>query len=388
MEEEKQPYKILVVDDEPDLEPLVLQRMRRAIRRGRYQFVFAGNGVEALELLRQDEDIDMVISDINMPQMDGLTLLQQIPDVDPDIRAVIVSAYGDMENIRTAMNRGAFDFVTKPIDFKDLQVTIDRTLRHLEEWREVLKSRDQLVALQNELSIASKIQQSILPTEFPEDPAYHVFASMEPARNVGGDFYDIVQLERGRIGLAIADVSDKGVPAALFMMSSRTLLKGAAISFQNPGAVLSEVNNLLQEDNDASMFVTVLYAVFNPASGEFSYANGGHNPPLLVKADGSSSLLPLTGGIALGVAPNIDYSSQSVTLAPGESVVMYTDGITEAINTQGEEFGVERLGEVAAQIGGQDAQAANLAILQAVKEFAGDAPQFDDITSFVLRYGE
>ena len=118
----KPPYKILVVDDEPDLEPLMLQRMRRNIRRGQYTFVFARNGVQALDRLHEEDDIDMVVSDINMPEMDGLTLLQQIPKVDPNIRSIIVSAYGDMENIRTAMNRGAFDFVTKPIDFRDLRV--------------------------------------------------------------------------------------------------------------------------------------------------------------------------------------------------------------------------------------------------------------------------
>ena len=151
----KKPYRILVVDDEPDLEPLILQRMRRKIRSGSYSFEFAHNGVEALEMLNLHQDIDMVVSDINMPQMDGLTLLEQIPKVDPDIRSIIISAYGDMKNIRTAMNRGAFDFVTKPLDFEDLQVTIDRTLRHLEEWREALASRDKLVALQNELDVAS-----------------------------------------------------------------------------------------------------------------------------------------------------------------------------------------------------------------------------------------
>ena len=158
------PYKILVVDDEPDLEPLVLQRMRRAIRAGRYKFLFAQNGVEALELLPQHEDIDMVLSDINMPKMDGLALLEQIPKVDPNIRAVIISAYGDMKNIRTAMNRGAFDFVTKPVDFQDLRVTIERTLSHVAEWREALSSRDKLVVLQNELDVGRKMQQSILPT--------------------------------------------------------------------------------------------------------------------------------------------------------------------------------------------------------------------------------
>ena len=288
----RESYKILVVDDEPDLQPLMLQRMRRQIRSGRYSFVFAHNGLEALDLLRQDDDIDMVVSDINMPQMDGLTLLEQIPKVDPNIRSVIISAYGDMKNIRTAMNRGAFDFVTKPLDFNDLRITIDRTLVHLTEWREALASRDQLVALQNELNVASKMQQSILPTVFPSKDDYISFASMEPARNVGGDFYDFMNLEDGKIGLAIADVSDKGVPAALFMMSSRTLLKGAAIGNERPGDTLEEVNNLLCDDNDALMFVTLLYAVYDPDTSELSYANGGHNSPVIVHPNGETTILP------------------------------------------------------------------------------------------------
>ena len=159
----------------------------------------------------------MVLSDINMPQMDGLTLLQQIPKVDPNVRCVIVSAYGNMQNIHTAMNRGAFDFVTKPLDFEDLKVTIDHTLRHLAEWREALAARDKLVALQNELELASTMQQSILPTRFPAGAGFRIFGHMEPARAVGGDFFDIMHLDHGRIGLAIADVSDKDVPAALFI---------------------------------------------------------------------------------------------------------------------------------------------------------------------------
>ena len=382
----KTPYKILVVDDEPDLEPLMLQRMRRPIRSGKYEFIFAGDGLEALQKLRENDDIDMVVSDINMPKMDGLTLLEQIPKIDPDIRAVIVSAYGDMENIRTAMNRGAFDFVTKPIDFKDLQVTIDRTLSHLEEWREVLAARDQLVSLQNELSIASNIQQSILPREFPESPEFAVFGSMEPARNVGGDFFDVIRLDGGKLGLAIADVSDKGVPAALFMMSSRTLLKGTAISYLDPGRVLTEVNGLLHENNDEAMFITVLYAVLDPKSGKLTYANGGHNPPIILKADGSTELLPLTGGIALGVVDEFKFECEIATLAPGDSVVLYTDGVTEAIDSNDEEFGLERLQELCTGQVGKNPHEANVAILQGVKEFVGDTPQFDDITCLTFSY--
>ena len=381
-------YKILVVDDEPDVEPLVLQRMRRDIRSRKYEFVFAHNGVEAVELLNKDEDIDMVISDINMPQMDGLTLLEQISEINPNIRSIIVSAYGDMKNIRTAMNRGAFDFVTKPLDFGDLRVTIERTLRHMEEWREALSSRDKLVALQNELDVASGIQQSILPTVFPSRDDYQIYASMEPARNVGGDFFDVVRLEGNRVGLAIADVSDKGVPAALFMMSSRTWMKGAAISSPEPGTVLGEVNALLHEDNETQMFVTVLYAVYDPETGEFTYASGGHDAPLLVHSDGSSELLPLTGGIALGIVSDLAYGQNSVVLDHGDTLVLYTDGVTEAMNGEGEQFGIERLRKVFSNRAPKDANEAAHKIFEAVSTFADGAAQSDDITCLTLRRSE
>ena len=382
------PAKILVVDDEPDLEHLVRQRMRREVRAGRYAFVFAQNGVEALERLNEDQGIDMVLTDINMPKMDGLTLLEQIPKIDPDIRCVIVSAYGDMQNIRMAMNRGAFDFVTKPIDFQDLRVTIERTLQQLTLWREAVASRDKLVVLENELHVARQMQQSILPTSFPESAGCQVFGNMEPAREVGGDFFDVIGLENSRLGLAIADVSDKGVPAALFMMSSRTLLKGAAIGDPNPDRVLSEVNRLLEQDNEAALFVTMFYAVFDPVSGQLVYANGGHNPPLIVHADGHSTVLPLTDGIALGVMPGVVYKQKAVTLSPGDVLVLYTDGVTEAMNDKDEEFGLERLRQVLIDAPLQDVREANRAVFQAVQAFAGERPQFDDITCLTLRHRE
>ncbi len=382
------PFRILVVDDEPDLEPLMLQRMRRSIRQGEYSFAFAHNGVEALDVLGKDPSIDMVLSDINMPQMDGLTLLDQIPRVSPDIRCVIVSAYGDMKNIRVAMNRGAFDFVTKPIDFEDLKLTIDRTMRHLEEWRAALASRDKLVSLQNELDVASKMQRSILPMEFPRSSEYELSARMQAARNVGGDFYDVMNLDKDRIGLAIADVSDKGVPAALFMMSCRTLLKGSAIGRGAPGVVLNEVNDLLQESNDAAMFVTALYAVYDPSTGVLTYANGGHNTPLVVHPDGTSDALPLTDGIALAVVPGYEYKQTSITLSPGDAIVLYTDGVTEAMNERDEEFGMERLVELFATTPPTDTEEAIDAVFQAVNDFAGEAPQSDDITCLIFRRSE
>ena len=388
MAEESGPYRILVVDDEPDLEPLVLQRMRRAIRSGRYQFVFAQNGVEALETLNQDDEIDMVLSDINMPQMDGLALLSHIPDVAPDIHAVIISAYGDMKNIRSAMNLGAFDFVTKPVDFEDLRITIERALSNLEAWRAATASRERLVALENELDVASKMQQSILPTEFPHQPGFEIYGSMAPARVVGGDFFDVVYLSDGRIALAVADVSDKGVPAALFMMASRTLLKSAAMGLKSPREVLAEVNDLLYDDNDAMMFVTLFYAVYDPSTGEMTYANGGHNAPLIVHVDGTSTVLPGTNGIALGVMAGMNYDERTISVSQGDTVVFYTDGVTEAVDANGEEFGMERLQQVFTSHPVRDAKEATQAVFDAVNDFAGETAQFDDITCLVFRRSE
>ncbi len=382
----KNTYKLLFVDDEPDLVPLVLQRFRREIRKKNYQFVFAENGVEALNLISTDPEIDMVVSDINMPQMDGLTLLRKIPEVNPDLWAIIVSAYGDMKNIRMAMNEGAFDFVVKPIDFEDLKVTITRTINHIKLWREAQASKKKLIALDQELQIANKMQQSILPSVLPEGPNFKIFGTMTPARNVGGDFFDTVKLPDNKIAISIADVSDKGVPAALFMMSSRTLLKGSAISKSDPTTVLEDVNELLIEDNDAGMFVTLIYGVFNIDTGSFIFANGGHNPPILVNENGNAEYLGMPGGIALGMFPGFIFEDKEITLEKGDQIIFYTDGITEAMNVDGELYGEARLIEFVQETIKAGDKDLVTTLVDSVHEFSKGIPQSDDITCLVIRY--
>ena len=378
--------KILVVDDEPDLELLLRQKFRRKVRKGELTLVFAQNGVEALEQLKIHHDVDMVLSDINMPQMDGLTLLHQLNQLNYDLRAVIVTAYGDMKNIRTAMNRGAFDFVTKPLDFKDLETTISKTLSHLEVMREALRSRDELVALRQELGVAARMQESILPTSFPEDSRYEIHAWMTPAKEVGGDFYDFFKLEDGRIGIVMADVSGKGVPAALFMMVSRTLMKGTAIGENDPAKCLQEVNQLLVESNEESMFVTVFYGSFDPATGVLEYANAGHNLPYVVKANGEVHPIECDSGLVLAVMPGFEFPGGSIQLEPGDAVFFYTDGITEAMDEEGVEFGDDELAAVLEEAAGSNAATFNRKAVEAVQEHAGEAAQSDDITCLTLKY--
>ena len=380
--------KILVVDDEVDLEQLMLQQMRREIRRGHYSFEFAHNGAEALERLREEPDFDIVLSDINMPVMDGLTMLEQIPDVNPNIRAVMVSAYGDMENIRTAMNRGAFDFVTKPIDFGDLKVTVERTVENLMLWREALASRDKLVAVQHELGVAQSMQQNILPQTFPTTENYDVYAHMVAARSVGGDFYDVYDLGNGKLGVVIADVSDKGVPAAMFMMASRTLLKACAFCSVSPSQVLGQVNEMLSENNDAMTFVTLLYGIYDPETKNFTYSNAGHNFPIVVRPGPTVELLESTGGIALGIEGEFPFQEETTTLEPGSMIVLYTDGVSEAESEDGEMFEMERFGQIFKDNSYESAQQATDAVFDAVHDFVGDSPQSDDITCLVLKIPE
>ena len=379
--------KILVVDDEPDLELLLRQKFRRKMRRREIALEFACNGVEALRKLNEQDDIDMVLSDINMPEMDGLTLLSQIDSLDLDLRAVIVTAYGDMENIRTAMNRGAFDFLTKPINFDDLETTIDKTIRHLQVMREALRSRDELVALRQELGVAAQMQDSILPKVFPEHPQYGVYAWMTPAREVGGDFYDFFPVEDDGFAVVVADVSGKGVPAALFMMVSRTLVKGSAVGEREPVKCITEVNQLLCEQNKESMFVTMFYAVLDPASGLLQYVNGGHNLPCLVKPSGEVTWLAGDSGIVLGVIDEFPYRQHSIQLEEGDVVFFYTDGVTEAMDEAGNQFGDDTLLDVLRKAAGADPENMTRQVVDAVHEHAGGAPQSDDLTCLALRYG-
>ena len=382
----KSSTRLLVVDDEEDLELLIRQRFRRHIRQGELDFVFAHNGKEAIEKLAEDPEIRLVLSDINMPVMDGLTLLSQLEEIRPEIRAVIVSAYGDMENIRTAMNRGAFDFVTKPIDFKDLEITIRKTLRHIDTMQNALESRDRLVAITRELEVATQVQMSILPRDHARSDTHEIQGMMIPAREIGGDFYNFFGLDDALIGLIIADVSGKGIPAALFTMVTQTLLKGAVRNFTSPARCLSEVNELLAEDNETCVFVTVFYGILDLRDGTFRYCNGGHNPPRLIRGDSRVETLPTTGNVVLGVFPGHDYVDAEVRLAPGDALFLYTDGITEAQNARNEEFGEERLDEKLSSLDQATAREVVDGVVDAVHLFAEDTPQSDDITCIALRF--
>lgn len=383
----KSPTQVLVVDDEEDLELLVRQKFRRRIRDGDLKFLFAHNGKEALEVLEEHPDVYLVLSDINMPVMDGLTLLSQLADGEQDIQAVIVSAYGDMKNIRTAMNRGAFDFLTKPIDFNDLEATIEKGLKHVQALQSALETRDRLVAVKQELDMARDVQMSLQPKEIPDSETHDIKAVILPAREVGGDLYDFFYIDESRIALVIADVSGKGVPAALFTTVTRALLRATSSKdYSTPAECLTRVNELLCESNPSCIFITLFFGVLDLRNGELHYSNAGHNPPRLLQADSQVEVVPKTNNIVLGIQPGHAYNNDQIQLKPGDTLFLYTDGITEAENLQDEEFTESRLDKKLAGLAGASAERVATEIVDAVQEFVGDAPQSDDITCVVARF--
>lgn len=384
------PEKLLVVDDEPDLESLVRQRFRKKIRDGEYDFIFAQNGLEALAKLLEHKDVGIILSDINMPEMDGLTLLAKLNELkNPALRTVIVSAYGDMENIRTAMNRGAYDFVTKPVDFADLERTIEKTINELEVIRQAQREHDKLQAIQHDLDTARNIQLAILPKNFPPFPEiteFDIFASMEPAKEVGGDLYDFFMLDDHRLGIVIGDVSGKGIPASIFMAVSRTLLRATALKGNAPEECFTYVNNLLCNESIASMFVTVFYGILDFKTGEFNYVNGGHNPPYIIKENGEVKIVEHTDGIALGVFENFDFANKILHLEKGDVLYMFTDGVTEAMDAGYELYSEEKLETFLSENHKLNVTDLVNETFADVHRFSKEVEQSDDITVLAIKY--
>lgn len=381
--------KILVVDDEPDLEPLIRQRFRRRIRAEEFEFHFASNGLQALDTLSAEPAIDIVLTDINMPQMDGLTLLGRLAELDRLLKSVVISAYGDMENIRTAMNRGAFDFLTKPIDFNDLELTIDKTIRELQALKQGLAARDGLRAVEKELDVAAQIQMSLLPKVFPPFPdrrELDIFALMTPAKQVGGDFYDFFWVDEHQLGFVIGDVAGKGVPAAILMAVTRTLIKATGTRGHAPDDVMGHVNRILAAESLPEMFVTCIFGVLDVRDGAVRYVNAGHNQPYVIRAGKTVEMLPNAGGLVLGVLPEFTYHALDLALAPGDALFLYSDGVTECMNSQRALFGEDQLADCLAQNVSRSPAEVCEALRAQIDAFANGAPQHDDITMLMLRY--
>lgn len=388
---EKNTYSILVVDDEPDLEMLIKQKLRKRLSNGNLALFFARDGVDALEFLDQNDHIDVILTDINMPRMDGLTLLDELQQKKhPYRRSLVVSAYGDMDNIRTAMNRGAFDFIVKPIDFNDLEKTLDKTFADVSELKSSSESKKELEYVKFDLETASVIQRSLIPSKFPaltHIPEIEIFGRMDTAKEVGGDFYDFFQIDENRVGLVIADVSGKGAQAAIYMAVTRTILRTMAKQVAHPAECLHRVNQTLIPESAMNSFVTIWYGVLNRKTGVLQYSNGGHNLPYLKKVDGSVINLEDTDGMLVGKFNFADYDAKKLVMDKGDTLVLYTDGIPEAMNKDMTEYSDERFLKLLEKMNPESSLDDMIKeIYDEVHTHADGYPQSDDITMLMAQY--
>lgn len=262
----------------------------------------------------------------------------------------------------------------------DINSTVDTLKRYI---------ADAEARIDAELAFAKAIQHSALPSVFPPFPnrkEFDIRACMHTAKEVGGDFYDFYFVDKNTLAFLIADVSGKGIPAAMFMMTAKTLLKSYAESGMGVAEVLTQANNELCESNDAGMFVTVWMGYLNTKTGEVTYANAGHNPPFIRHADGSVDVVKSRPGLVLAGMEGIRYRTNAVQLKPGDLLYLYTDGVTEATDAENNLFGEARLQAVLQQKMSGDIQTVCTQVKEDVDRFVGEAPQFDDITMLALTY--
>jgi sigma-B regulation protein RsbU (phosphoserine phosphatase) len=261
------------------------------------------------------------------------------------------------------------------------------TIRDITERREM---EGRLARSNAELQIAAEIQQSFLPEVIPQISGFDIAAKSVMAKEVGGDFFDvipfeIIPLEKGTLGILIADVSGKGVPAALFMALSRIVVRVNALWHRDPARAIHDANNVIAQDSKAGMFVTLFYGILSEKNRTLTYVNAGHNPPVVFRSrDGTLEELMPTG-IVLGAVERREYFSRTINIGPDDLIVMYTDGITESINAREEMFGEERLYAIIRQNARLPAHEILDKILEGVQEFTGDLPPFDDITLMVIK---
>jgi sigma-B regulation protein RsbU (phosphoserine phosphatase) len=377
---------ILIVDDTP----ANLRLLSQMLAEQGFQVRPVPDGVLALAAV-QVEPPDLILLDIRMPEMCGYEVFERLKadSRTADIPIIFISALDAVEDKIKAFASGGVDYVTKPFRVEEVLARVEThlSLRKLQK-----RLQDANRRMERELTLAAEVQAGFMPRTLPKLPGWDMSVVLTPAREMSGDFYDVYRLPDGRLGLVIADVVDKGVGAALFMALSSSLLRTHAAEYPaQPDLVFDAVNQYILHDTSVLQFVTVFYGILEPATGIMLYCNAGHCPAYLFHAAGGWHVEKLAApGVALGLLDGASWAQQSVQLAHGDLLVLYTDGITEARNEQEELFGEERLlASVrvcldAASPPGLTAQQVQDAILGDVLRFAGNAPQSDDFALAVL----
>jgi sigma-B regulation protein RsbU (phosphoserine phosphatase) len=370
-----QPARILVADDQPD----VLEALRWLLTGEGYepQFVSSTDGV--MERLRA-ESFDLLLMDLNYSRdttsgREGLELIPRVRAHDAAMPIVVMTGWGSIDTAVEAMRRGAKSFVQKPWEDVTLLEILER------EIAEARAARRRDHKQERELEEARLIQRGLLPTIVPQVGAVQLAVSWQPAYGVGGDCFDM--LGSGQVlGISIADIAGKGLPAALLMSNLQAAVRAFAQDFVSPASICNSVNRLLCRNMAPGRFATFCYARIDVRRSRIMYSNAGHNPPLLVRSGGTVERLS-GGGMVLGVFPDVVYEQTELPLEPGDRLVFYTDGITEARDPGGEEYTDDRLADGAVKARTLDAGGLKDRLLDDVTRFT-DGKFEDDATLIVV----
>ena len=375
---------VVVVDDDVTN----LKMAGRILSKNNMRVTALKSGMALLDYIKTNKP-DLILLDIKMPGLDGFETMRRLQEqMNPSEKIpVIFLTADDSQDAEThGLALGAMDFIKKPFipDVLVLRVrhTIDlvRLQHDLEQENERIRS---------ELAMASRIQSAMLPgifPAFPERKEFDIYASMDPVRGVGGDFFDFFFIDRDHLCLLIADVSGKGIPAALFMMASKIILADNAKSGKSPAQILQDTNEAICANNPEEMFVTVWLGILDISTGLLTTANAGHEYPALMHADGQFELFRDRHGLVVGGMPGVKYHEHSLQMYPGSKLFVYTDGVPEATDAENALFGTARMLEALNAHANESPKQILHGVRQAVNEFVSDMEQFDDLTMMCLEY--
>ena len=371
--------RVLIVDDVKANVDVLVQALS-----AEYKLSVALGGEQALDAVRRSPP-DLVLLDIVMPDIDGYEICRRLraAEATRELPIMFLSSLEDVSDKTRGFEVGGNDYLTKPFEILEVKARV-RSLLKAKAYAEAVKA-----AAERDLRIAREIQIGLLPADVSRQTrgtGLDVYAVLEPARQVGGDLYEVLRLGPDRVLVALGDVSGKGIPAALFMAVTMTLLRNLARQGHALEEILRQLNDELLEQNPRGMFVTLQCLVFDLARGTVTCASAGHHAAVQVRPGQPPRMVFTTSGRVLGLLPAEDVHSERVDLRPGDTFVLYTDGVSEAFGPGDELFGDERLQAQVESTRGRSARETTLGVLDAVRLHAADEPQSDDITVLSVSY--